>query len=168
MKGIKLIRLFSRKTLIKNDGNEYLTKKLVYLGFSFDGNNILLKDACVGKFYNKMHRWVKRSIYFGVHINNKTVGKMFEYKLIKKFTFAGAKTHMKRKRNSEETKEKSFGNFLSYVNKSASVMNSRKIERQLRRCTNKLKEEITKGKINIAEGIRNITINQIKKYSKIY
>lgn len=157
---------------VKNDGDESLTKKLVYLGFSFDGNNILLKDACVGKFYNKMHRWVKRSIYFGVYINNKTVGKMFEYKLIKKFTFAGAKTHMKRKRNSEGkfegTKEKRFGNFLSYVNKSTSVMNSRKIERQLRRCTNKLKKEITQGKINIAEGIWNITVNQIKKYGRIY
>lgn len=157
---------------VKNDGSESLTKKLVYLGFSFDGNNILLKDACVGKFYNKMHKWVKRSIYWGVHINNKTAGKMFEYKLIKKFTFAGAKTHIKRKRNNEgkfeETKEKKFGNFLSYVNKSASVMNSKKIERQLRRCTNNLKKEITQGKINIAKGIWNININQIKKYGRIY
>ena len=74
---------------------------------------------------------------------------------------------MKRKRNSEgkfeETKEKSYGNFLSYVNKSALVMNDRKIERQLRRCTNKLKKEIAKGKMHIAEGIDKIAIEQIKK-----
>lgn len=157
---------------IKNDGSESLTKKLVYLGFSFDGNNILLKDACVGKFYNKMHRWVKRNVYFGIHINNKTVGKIFEYRLIKKFTFAGAKTHIKlmRKRDGKfkETDERSFGNFLTYVNKSASVMGNRKIIRQLRRCTNKLRKEIAQGKINIAEAIRNISIRQIKRYGRIY
>ena len=157
---------------IEHDGSESTSKKLVYLGFSFDGNDVLLKDACVGKFYNKMHKWIDRGVYYGIHINNKTVGRMFEYKLIKKFTFAGAKTHIKRLRNSEglfkETGERTYGNFLTYVNKSAAVMDSGKIIRQLRRCTNKLKNGIENGKTRIGKGLYAIAINQISKYGRIY
>lgn len=100
-------------------------KKLEYLGFCFDGSRIMLKNSSVGKFYYKMHKTIFRSIYFASHMNNKTRGKIFERRLISRFTYAGSKPHQIYKRSSDGkhfyTMEgmKSYGNYLTYVGASA-------------------------------------------------
>ena len=123
-------------------------KKLEYLGFSFDGETVLLKNASVGKFYNKMHKAIFRSVHFACSINNATKGIIFERHLISQFTYAGSKSHRIYKRSKTSKRfytlpaMKSYGNYLTYVRKSAEVMGEPKIARQLRRCTNKLSKSI--------------------------
>lgn len=126
---------------------------LKYLGFSFDGNHIRLKESSICKFYSKMRKAVRRSIYFAIHINNDTKGKIFKHHLIRRYTFAGSQTHSIYKR-SRETKKfyllkgmKTHGNFLTYVEKSSSIMNEPMIKRQMRRCTSKLKKCIEEGEV---------------------
>ena len=146
---------------------------LEYLGFSFDGNHILLKNSSVCKFYYKMHKSIRRSVYFAIHINNKTRGKMFEHHLISRFTYAGANRHTVYRRSSKKKtfypiKEKTYGNFLTYVEKASCIMHEPKIKMQLRRCTSKLRNGINKGHMNICKGIHTVEMQQLRKYGKIY
>ncbi len=147
---------------------------LKYLGFSFDGNHILLRNSSVCKFYYKMHKSVKRSVYFAIHINNKTRGEMFEHHLISRFTYAGANRHpIYRRSNKKKTfyhikGQKSYGNFLTYAEKASRIMNEPKIKGQLRRCTGKLRKSISKGHIDIGEGIYDLVVRQVNRYGKLY
>lgn len=147
---------------------------LKYLGFSFDGNHILLRNSSVCKFYYKMHKSVKRSVYFAIHINNKTRGEMFEHHLISRFTYAGANRHpIYRRSNKKKTfyhikGQKSYGNFLTYAEKASRIMNEPKIKGQLRRCTGKLRKSIRKGHIDIRKGIYALVVWQVSRYGKLY
>lgn len=132
-------------------------KVLEYLGFSFDGTRILLKNSSVSKFYCKMYKAVDRCVYYAVHIHNKTKGVLFEHGLISRFTFAGSKRNCQfnadkiRKMNYFHVKR--HGNYLSYVRKSALIMNEDGIKKQLRRCTSKLSKAIKKAKVSITLNI---------------
>ena len=130
-------------------------KRLEYLGFAFDGTNILLKDASVSKFYHRMYRNVRRSLYFACSIRNNTRGILFEHRLISRFTYAGAKPHLiyKRAHGSKKFRfvngAKSYGNYLTYAHRAAETMGEDNIRRQLRRCNNKLGKAIKAGKEKI-------------------
>lgn len=152
-----------------------MNKKLEYLGFSFDGEKILIKDASLCKFYRKMHSFINRSSYYAVHINNKTVGKLFISRLITRFTFAGSQTHPLRIRDKKNhskfirIKNKvTYGNFLTYVNKSAIIMDEPAIKQQLRRVSNKLSRYILLAKEDVSRRITCIDHWQIEKYGRIY
>lgn len=113
-------------------------KKLEYLGFSFDGNRILLKDAGLGKYYMKFDLNLRRTFYKSTHTNNKYWGSVFENKLIKKFSYAGAKTHKKRIRSKTDKSKfdlspnyRTHGNYLTYVSKASKIMDFPAIEWQL-------------------------------------
>ena len=126
---------------------------LTYLGFSFDGNRILLKNSSVSKFYYKMHQSILRSMFLASHINNKTRGIIFEHVLISRYTGAGAKVHKvyRRKKNGKFilSNKRSYGNYLTYVYKSADIMKSAEIRKQVRKSTNILSKEIMKAKIAV-------------------
>ena len=148
--------------------------KLKYLGFSFDGNHVLLKNSSICKFYYKMHKSVMRSVYFAIHINNNTRGKMFERHLISRFTYAGANRHPVYRRSSKEKtfhrikRRKTYGNFLTYVEKASRIMHEPKIKIQLKRCTGKLRKSISEGRMDICNGIHALEMRQLHKYGKIY
>lgn len=167
---------FTKKTSgIKCEHKESGTKDVLkYLGFSFDGVHILIKNSSICKFYYKMYKSVRRSIYFAIHINNDTRGKIFERHLITRFTYAGSKQHPIYRR-SDKTKEffrvngiKTFGNYLTYVEKAARIMSEPKIERQMRRCTGKLRKSIIDGKIKVTRSIYALEMKELYKYGKIY
>ena len=42
-------------------------KILEYLGFSFDGNHILLKNSSVLKFYYKVHKAIRYGVWYATH-----------------------------------------------------------------------------------------------------
>ena len=138
-------------------------KKLEYLGFSFDGTNILLKNASIGKFYYKMHKNVLRAIFYACHMNNKTRGTIFEHRLISKYTYAGSRTHKIYKRSEKSNRfyttkgMKTYGNYLTYVSKACRIMKEPKISKQLRRCTNKLSKSIKVAKQQISKNIHQKT-----------
>jgi GTPase SAR1 family protein len=125
-------------------------KVLEYLGFSFDGEKILLKNASVCKFYYKMHRAIRRGILYSCRVSseNATFGVLFKRRLIRRYTYAGSKQNRICKRNSK-TKEfyflqgvHTYGNYLKYVKKSARLMDNEGIKKQLGKCSNKLSRQM--------------------------
>lgn len=116
-----------------------INRNLEYLGFQFDGENITIKNSSISAYYGKMTRNVNRSIYYARNTSNpKTKKKIFKSRLQKKFTCIGGKRILKRVRSSidksqfDATKSYNYGNYLTYVNKSTSITNDMKIEKQLR------------------------------------
>jgi hypothetical protein len=148
-------------------------KKLEYLGFSFDGNRILLKDAGLGKYYLKFDLSFRRAFYRSTHANNKYWGHVFENKLIKKFSYAGAKTHKrssKKEKNKFEWSKKSrtHGNYLTYVRKASKIMDSPAIERQLRHSVPRLRKRLVNLKDSVDKVTRRKQVFEFLKYGKIY
>lgn len=170
-----LFTLLENEKIICQHEEKGINKKLEYLGFSFDGERILIKDASLCKFYRKMHRYINRSSYYAVHINNKTVGKLFISRLITRFTFAGSRTHPLRIRDKNnhskfiKIKNKvTYGNFLTYVNKSAIIMNEPAIKHQLKRVSKKLNRYILLAKEDVSKRMTYIIRKQIEKYGRVY
>jgi len=109
-------------------------KNFVYLGFEFDGKNVLLKSASLSGYYRKMKRFVRRSKHFA----NKTKKPIFKRRILKKFSYKGAKRI--RKYIWDETEKKfvktdsyNWGNFLTYAYKASRVMVNNKIKGQTKR-----------------------------------
>jgi hypothetical protein len=154
---------------MKSDGNivcEHeklgVNKKLEYLGFSFDGNTIRIKSSSLGAYYYKMSKNINRSIYFASHTKcKKYYGKIFENKLLRRFSKLGArknKIYLRSKNNPSnfyDTEHRSFGNYWSYVKKSAKIMDSPAIEEQLKRNMNKLKTSIMNARTEVLSQISN-------------
>lgn len=150
-------------------------KKLEYLGFSFDGNRILLKDAGLGKYYMKFDLNLRRTFYKSTHTNNKYWGSVFENKLIKKFSYAGAKTHKKRIRSKTDKSKfdlspnyRTHGNYLTYVRKASKIMDSPAIEWQLHRSVPKLRRRLIALKDSVDKVTKSRQVLEFFKYGKIY
>lgn len=147
-------------------------KILTYLGISYDGNRILLKNSSVSKFYYKMRQAILRSMFFAIHINNKTKGKVFEHGLITRYTGAGARTHKvyRRLKNGSFvlSSKRSYGNYLTYAYKSAKIMDSKGILRQVSRCSNKLNKKIKYAKDQVVQSLSGRALYQLFTYGKNY
>lgn len=122
-------------------------KNLIYLGFEFDGQNVLLKSASLSGFYRKMKRYVKRAKRYAKHKNVKNSGEIFKPRIFKKFSYKGAKRIRKYIWNKKESKFEpsdsyNWGNFLSYTKKAAKYMVNNKINQQTKRHWNILNELI--------------------------
>lgn len=142
-------------------------KPIEYLGFSFDGEHILLKSASLCKYYNKMYTDKRRHKYWCININNNTVGILFTNQIVRRFTFAGAKRNHIRIRMSngkfQKTDKKNYGNYLTYALKATEVMHEDRIKKQLRRNLNKVRLSINE----IKEDTERV-LNAQKKASRIY
>ena len=147
---------------------------LEYLGFSFDGKNIRIKNASVGKYYAKMHRSVIRAIYFSFHINNSTRGYIFRHRLITKFTPAGKNPHKPWKKSKKNEKlfhpkgVKKWGNFFAYAWKAANTMGSDAIKHQLRKSSHKLAKQIDNASHEVNSSIDKNSLRQLYTYGRIY
>src|SRR5690606_21696511 len=104
-------------------------KSLEYLGFSFDGQQILIKDAGFSKYYRSMKRSFKKSTSLAIHTKNPDHS-IFKSRLYKRFTFKGAgrkQIYHPSKLDPakyEVTKKYYWGNYLSYVYKANDTMKS--------------------------------------------
>lgn len=113
-------------------------KNLIYLGFEFDGTTVTLKSASLSGYYRKMKRAVRRAKYHSSKLYYKKPGELFKRRLLKKYTYRGAKRTRKYLWDKIENKFKAsdsynWGNFLSYSNKAARVMINNKINQQTKR-----------------------------------
>ncbi len=130
--------------------SEGKNKPVEYLGFSFDGQRILLKDASLCRYYYKMDRDKRRHKKWTIGVNNDTNGRVFTSQIVRRFTLAGARRHHKLLRQVGGTfvqlPEKSYGNFLTYAYKSAAIMNEPAIRKQLRHNLYKVKSNIAEIK----------------------
>lgn len=174
-KKTNLYRFTANETGIKCEHSiDGIHRKLEYLGFSFDGNHVLLKNSSIGKFYYKMYNTVNRAVYYASHMNNNTRGKIFEHRLISRFTYAGASPHQIYKRTSDGKHfytmkgMKTYGNYLTYVAKAASFMGEPKIKQQLRHCINKLNLSIKKAKIQVSKNLYYKALTELYRYGRVY
>ena len=68
-------------------------KQLEYLGFSYDGQRVLIKNAGFSKFYRSMKSSFKKSTSLALHSKNPDKS-LFKSKLYKRFSHRGAKRKM--------------------------------------------------------------------------
>ena len=120
------------------ENNINWNKNFIYLGFEFDGENVLLKSASLSGFYRKMKRSLRRAKYYSGHKYNKNKGVIFKRRIFKKFSYKGAKRY--RKYLWDETESKfiqsesyNWGNFLSYAYKASRIIKNNKIKQQTKR-----------------------------------
>lgn len=115
--------------------------KIEYLGFEFDGQRILLKSASIAGFYSRMNRAVKRSKFYSGSIKNKSNGHIFNNQLFKRFSSYGSKRRKIYKQHKNSSGKivnnyigkKTWGNYISYVNRAAAIIGEPAIKRQLKR-----------------------------------
>lgn len=112
-------------------------KNFVYLGFEFDGQNVFLKSASLSGYYRKMKRSIRRAKHFANSKFSKHNG-LFKRRILKKFSYKGAKRTRKYKWNESEKKfiktdSYNWGNFLSYAYKASNIIVSNKIRKQTKR-----------------------------------
>ncbi len=122
-------------------------KNFIYLGFEFDGNNVLLKSASISGYYRKMKRSVRRAKHFSSRNYNPDKGIIFKRRIFKKFSYKGAKRNRKFIWNADEKKfiktdSYNWGNFLSYAYKASNIMVNNKIKQQTKRHWNILNKLI--------------------------
>lgn len=104
-----------------------LTKTLEYLGFSFDGQKVLIKTSGYSKFYRSMIKSFKKSASLAKNSKNPDK-KIFKGRLFKRFTHRGSKRKLKYRASKEDktkyvkTKEFNWGNYLSYIEKANYTM----------------------------------------------
>lgn len=119
----------------KNKENILEIKKgqaLKYLGFEFNGKNILLKCATLSKYHRRKKSFIKRKIKFAQEISNYT----------KKATRIWTSV-VKKKYSDKGTR-----NFLSYAEKAAKIMNEEKILSQIKKHKTQTNSYINKKKKN--------------------
>lgn len=142
--------------------------KLEYLGFSFDGNKILLKSKSLNHYYLKLKRAIDRSIGYAKSINNSTRGRLFERRLLRRFSRIGSRIHSVSSPLSEEKKmmldgqrkahpeifskhRLRYGNFHTYVARATKVMESEAIMGQLSRNLHKMRLLIEQAKTQLSD-----------------
>ncbi|MEZ4945469.1 MAG: reverse transcriptase domain-containing protein [Chitinophagales bacterium] len=102
-------------------------RALEYLGFSFDGQRVLIKNAGFSKFYRSMKGSFNRASSYALHSKNPDKS-LFKSRLYERFTHKGAKRkliHHPSAHDSKvyyETKKYNWGNYLSYVYKANDSM----------------------------------------------
>lgn len=100
---------------------------LEYLGFTYDGNKVLIKTSGFSKFYRSMIKSFKKSASLAKKSKNPDKS-LFKSKLYKRFTYRGSKRKIiynpSKNNPTEYTKTKKFnwGNYISYIEKSNTVM----------------------------------------------
>ena len=120
--------------------NKYQTNEnFEYLGFQFDGNRILLKDASISGYYRKMKKSISRGKFYAKRSKPATRGELFKTFLYKRFTMVGSNRRGKYLRDKNDpskfhkTEHYDWGNFLSYVNLAEKIMPGNGIKKQLKR-----------------------------------
>ena len=145
-----------------------------YLGLSFDGNVIRLKNKSISQYYHKMKRTVNAKTHYAIKKSDKTGGVLFVQQLLKKYTPIGSKRHniFRRSRLDRSlfinTRVKSFGNFWTYAKKAARICNSPAITHQLIRNKSILRARILKAKRIISDVRDRKRLAEFLKYGKIY
>lgn len=107
--------------------NPNYNKTLEYLGFSYDGQKVLIKTSGFSKFYRSMIKSFKKSASLARNSKNPDK-KIFKSRLYNRFTHKGSQRKLiYRPSKNDKTKyvaskEYNWGNYLSYIYKSEIAM----------------------------------------------
>jgi len=122
-------KIFKGFQVNENTNETYLKIPLEYLGFTYDGQRVLIKTSGFSKFYRSMKGAFNRSASFALNSKNPDKS-IFKSRLYSRFTHKGANRKMKYRplpnnpKQYEVTKEYNWGNYLSYVNNTNEKMSS--------------------------------------------
>ena len=87
-----------------------------FLGFSFDGQRVTLRDKTISKYYNRMYRKANTIVKnHGVSPKGKTISAK---NLYQKYSYKGSRSYQIRaakKKGLDISKQEIKGNFLDYV-----------------------------------------------------
>ena len=113
-------------------------KNFIYLGFEFNGENVFLKSASLSNYYRKMKRTIRRAKHFSKNLFSKNKNVIFKRRILKKFSYKGAKRTRKYlwdEKTNKFIKSESYnwGNFLSYAYKASNIIVKNKIKKQTKR-----------------------------------
>lgn len=117
--------------IVKNKGKLFdnnlddSNKLINFLGFSFDGKNIFIRDKTVSKYYYRMYRKAKTISNHRGYINGHRISNENIYN---RYSVKGAR--------------KKPGNFITYVNRSNKEFNDDAISRSTKRHLQKIKKAI--------------------------
>ena len=152
IKSISKLNINPKKTQIfyfKLNGNNEITclqefngkinhnshkKKFEYLGFSFNGQHVYLKNSALANYYRKMSMGVRRCHFYANHIRNDTQGKIFKNRLYRQYSYIGAKPARvgKTKNKWKPSKRKNWGNFIGYAMRADQILTNSRIKYQLK------------------------------------
>jgi hypothetical protein len=93
--------------------NQLTAKSLQYLGFTFDGRRIMIRDSSLAKYFKKIHKY--RRIVQWLHGRKKFGPKAGHGKFLSRYTNRGKR------------------NFVQYALRSARLMDSKSIKKQVRK-----------------------------------
>lgn len=161
-----------KRTIV--DKNTHKPSVIEYLGLSFDGAEIRLKNKSISRYYHKLKRTINAKTHFAIKKTDKTEGVLFVQQILRKFTPIGSKRHLifKRSKNNPSvfinTGLKSFGNFWTYVNKASIICKSPSIHHQLSRNRPILRKRIYIAKRLIKRLIEEKRVAELNKYSRTY
>lgn len=114
-----------------------------FLGFSFDGKHICIRDKTISKYYNRLYRKLRTIVKDqGVTPNNHRIsGK----NLYQKYSYKGSRYYLKRKAKRERiplTKDEMRGNFLDYVFRSQKKFDGEPINTATKRHMQKIRKRL--------------------------
>lgn len=112
-------------------------KPLQYLGFIFDGNNIFIRSSSLSRYSNRMRRGVRlakrtKEKYNNIKLNDSLIEHdLFKRKLYSRYTHLGKR------------------NFITYGIRSAKIMNSDSIRKQLKPLLSRFKKQLEENNASI-------------------
>lgn len=124
--------LYSRNGEIYEDANCEVRGKLDYLGFCFDGTNVMIREKSLYKYYHRMYKKIK-AVKIAEYNSNRKIGRRKLYLLY---------SHLGRK-------YKGYGNFITYAEKAHRIFGrserinsliNRQIKRHWKKIYNRLNQ----------------------------
>lgn len=161
-------------SLIVTEESNHRESVIEYLGLSFDGKVIRLKNKSISKYYHKMKRTVNAKTRYAIKKTDKTGGVLFVRQLLRKFTPIGSKRHLIFRRSRLDKSQflntgiRSFGNFWTYAKKAAKICNSPAIYNQLKRNKRILRTRIINAKRIISGARDRQRLAEFFKYGKTF
>lgn len=128
-------------------GNNATEKALQYLGFTYDGQAVRLRQSSLDRYYGKMRKGVR----FAVKCQNKAIKKSGSYQRLRKRKLLTKYTHFAQRQRGvnlrHRTRKYNSKNFITYGIKAAKIFESPAIKKQIRRHWGKLHKQISKKEI---------------------
>ena len=155
--------LFKGFAVNENTKQPNSNKPLEYLGFSFDGQRVLIKSAGFSKFYRSMKGAFNRAVSFAIHSKNPDKN-LFKSRLYKRFTHKGAKRRLIYRPLKNDPKvykpsrEYDWGNYLTYIYKSDDAMKTINENNAIKKQSRKLW-----GEFNRLMKIHELELTKIEK-----
>lgn len=116
-----------------------------FLGFSFDGKNIRIRDKTISKYYNRLYRKLRTIVKNNGYTkkNRRISGK----NLYKNYSYKGSLGYLRRKakKTGEQfDKDKYRGNFIDYVNRAQKKFKDEPVASATKRHMQKIRKRLTK------------------------